>query len=39
MGKNNNSKYIEKFGLQNPFKKFSLISMLSHGIIIESFIQ
>jgi hypothetical protein len=35
MGKNHNSRYIEKFGLQNPLKKFSLVSILPHHIIIE----
>jgi hypothetical protein len=39
MGKNHNSRYIEKFGHQNPLKNISLISMLPHHIIIESFIQ
>jgi hypothetical protein len=39
MGKNHNSRYIENFDYQNPFKKSSLISMLSHCIIIESFTQ
>jgi hypothetical protein len=39
MGKNHNSKYIENFDLQNPFKKFSLTSILPHHIIIEFFIQ
>ncbi len=38
-GKNHNSKYIGKFGHQNPFKKSSLISMLPHHIIIESSTQ
>jgi hypothetical protein len=37
MGKNHNSKYIEKIGLQNSLKKSSLVSMLSHNIIVESF--
>jgi hypothetical protein len=35
--KNHNLKYIEKFNHQNPSKKSSLISMLSHYITIESF--
>jgi hypothetical protein len=39
MGKNHNSKYIKKCGIQNLLKKSYLISMLSHDIIIESFIQ
>jgi hypothetical protein len=39
MGKNHNSRYIEKFGIQNPLKKSSLVSTLSQHIIIESFIQ
>jgi hypothetical protein len=34
MGKTHNSKYIEKFGHQNPLKKSSLVSMLPHHIII-----
>jgi hypothetical protein len=34
---NHNSKYIENFHHQNPFKKSSLISMLYHHITIESF--
>jgi hypothetical protein len=39
MGKNHDSKYIEKFGFENHLKKPSQVSMLSHDIIIESFIQ
>jgi hypothetical protein len=39
MGKNHNSKYIEKFGIENHLKKSSLVSMLSQNIIIESSIQ
>ncbi len=39
MEKNLNSKYIEKSDFENPLKKSSLVSMLSHNIIIESFIQ
>jgi hypothetical protein len=35
MGKNHNSRYIEKFGLQNPLQIFSLVPILSHHIIIE----
>jgi hypothetical protein len=35
--KNNNSKYIKKFGHQNPFKMSSLVSILLHHITIESF--
>jgi hypothetical protein len=37
--KNHNSRYIENFDRQNPFKKSSLVSMLSHHITIESFIH
>jgi hypothetical protein len=39
MGEKHNSKCIEKFVYQNPLKKSSLILMLWHHIIIESFIQ
>jgi hypothetical protein len=35
MGKNHNLKYIEKLGLQNPLRKFSLVSILPRHIIIE----
>jgi hypothetical protein len=35
--KNQNSRYIEKFGHQNPSKKSSLVLMLLCHITIDSF--
>jgi hypothetical protein len=37
--KHHNSNYIEIFYHQNPSKKSSLASMVSHHIAIESFIH